>query len=621
MSNNNRIRTVGGRIKQLDFSNDSSAIQPDDLYQGTIDCSTNPNYPIATKNMYWIVSVAGKIGGSSGIDVEVGDNIICTITNGGGTHAHVGADFFISQVNINPSSVAELRTGTSNSTYLTPKVLKDQGITMSAATIMALAGGTTQQLLLTNTGTQHGLTIAGSTTGDGILISGSTGYSIAITGTTVTGIEFAGAISKGINFANSALSAGQENAMIAIGTWSTPLTVSAQTEHFVPIQVNLSSNTSVAKNIAAARFRVDTAVANTLTPVYALQTRNTIAHNVASAYGINASMNFGTVTIGSGAVAVISAYLEGTGTITPAGANPIDVFNATNVHSGTGVTNVLNVCNNTASAVTNVTTFSNLAGPVTNMIYVNNSNVSAYGINIVGSFTGSAIAYGTSGTPITLVTNPGSTVMGSTVNLLHSAGEGDCDDLLASYCKVAVTGSGDSGLTIVGSAPRAYVGVTGGANNSVASVAYASQPWAKHEGTGAITAMSALSALLNVGADNFTASTVNAGHFHITGASTVTGQFDGVMIEVYPGVTSIDSFLAMAADGGSSIPTAIRITGAATVASLFTVDAETASMCVAPNTSAINALTAKVAIKVITNTGTYWIPAFSCTDATGSTFN
>jgi len=171
---------------------------------------------------------------------------------------------------------------------------------------------------------------------------------------------------------------------------------------------------------------------------------------------------------------------------------------------------------------------------------------------------------GSTAAPMVLATNPGSSVIAHTVNINHSAGAGDCDDLIASYDKINVIGSGDSGLTIVGHASRAYVGLTGGANNSVAAQAYGSQPWAKHEGTGAITAMSALSAKVDVSADNFTASTVNAGHFHIEGAATVTGQFDGVMIEVYPDVTCLDSALAIAVDAGATVTSGIRISGAMT---------------------------------------------------------
>lgn len=164
-------------------------------------------------------------------------------------------------------------------------------------------------------------------------------------------------------------------------------------------------------------------------------------------------------------------------------------------------------------------------------------------------------ATGTVSTPITLATNPGASVLVDTINILHSAGAGDCDDLYGRYTKVAVSGAGDAGLTLVGDAPRAYV-LAG-----VASAAYASQPWISHAGTGAITAMSAVSAKADVNTDNFTASTVNAGHFHVEGAATVTGQFDGVMIEAYPDVTSLDSGLAIAVDAGAVVQSGIRITG------------------------------------------------------------
>jgi hypothetical protein len=162
---------------------------------------------------------------------------------------------------------------------------------------------------------------------------------------------------------------------------------------------------------------------------------------------------------------------------------------------------------------------------------------------------------GDTSNPQVLNTNPGSAVFGETINILHSAGAGDCDDLIGSYSKVAVSGAGDSGLTAVGSAPRAYV--LAGAAKEV----YGSQPWISHAGTGAVTAMSALSAKCDVNADNFTASTINAGHFHVEGAATVTGQFDGAMIEVYPDVTCLDSGLAIAVDTGAVVTSAIRTSG------------------------------------------------------------
>ena len=46
-------------------------------YEGAIDCSTNPNYPSADAGHTYKCSVAGKIGGASGISVVKGDLIIC----------------------------------------------------------------------------------------------------------------------------------------------------------------------------------------------------------------------------------------------------------------------------------------------------------------------------------------------------------------------------------------------------------------------------------------------------------------------------------------------------------------------------------------------------------------
>jgi len=175
----------------------------------------------------------------------------------------------------------------------------------------------------------------------------------------------------------------------------------------------------------------------------------------------------------------------------------------------------------------------------------------------------SSLAVGSLATPITLATNPGATVVGSVVNLLHSAGAGDCDDLIASYSKVNVIGDGDSGLTVAVSASRCYVGATG-SSNAVVQEAYSSQPWARHQGTGSLLAMSAVSALLDVGTDAFTATnTINAGHFHVKGAATVTSPyFSGVAIEIYPDVTCLDAALDIMIDSGAVAAAGVRITGA-----------------------------------------------------------
>jgi hypothetical protein len=71
------------------------------VYKGTIDCSANPNYPAAESGHVYVVAVAGKIGGASGVSVEVGDMLLCK-TDGtlAGAQAQRGSAWDAVQVNI-----------------------------------------------------------------------------------------------------------------------------------------------------------------------------------------------------------------------------------------------------------------------------------------------------------------------------------------------------------------------------------------------------------------------------------------------------------------------------------------------------------------------------------------
>lgn len=76
------------------------------IFKGVIDCSANPNYPAADAGHLYKISVTGKIGGGSGPNVEAGDTIYCiTDSTSAGTHASVGANWVISQVNIDGAVV------------------------------------------------------------------------------------------------------------------------------------------------------------------------------------------------------------------------------------------------------------------------------------------------------------------------------------------------------------------------------------------------------------------------------------------------------------------------------------------------------------------------------------
>ena len=80
-------------------------------YKGSIDCSTNPNYPAANSGWTFYISVAGKIGGASGVSVQVGDIIACKFDgSSAGDQATVGTNW-----DVIPSG-ASLGQGVANST-------------------------------------------------------------------------------------------------------------------------------------------------------------------------------------------------------------------------------------------------------------------------------------------------------------------------------------------------------------------------------------------------------------------------------------------------------------------------------------------------------------------------
>lgn len=160
----------------------STLVTQGDLFQGAIDCTANPNYPAADKNMWWLVTAPvlpaiAYIGGGSGKPVQEGDMIICIATSVGGTEAAVGTQWTVKERDITSATVTVLRTGTSDSDFVTPNVLADQlnggSAVFSAATLMSLSGGTTEQLKLTTTAAQKGLTIS-STAQTGSLVSMTT---------------------------------------------------------------------------------------------------------------------------------------------------------------------------------------------------------------------------------------------------------------------------------------------------------------------------------------------------------------------------------------------------------------------------------------------------------------
>jgi hypothetical protein len=77
------------------------------LFKGGVDCSANPNYPAASAGHTYIVTVAGKIGGASGIDVVATDLLICRVDGtSAGNQATVGSSWTVVQTNATGSVVS-----------------------------------------------------------------------------------------------------------------------------------------------------------------------------------------------------------------------------------------------------------------------------------------------------------------------------------------------------------------------------------------------------------------------------------------------------------------------------------------------------------------------------------
>lgn len=104
------------------------------VFKGVIDASTNPNYPASNRGETWRVSVAGKIGGASGVNVEAGD-ILLALTDGtaSGTQAAVGAQWSVIQNNIDGAVVGPVSSVAANfATFngTTGKVIQDSGLSL-----------------------------------------------------------------------------------------------------------------------------------------------------------------------------------------------------------------------------------------------------------------------------------------------------------------------------------------------------------------------------------------------------------------------------------------------------------------------------------------------------------
>lgn len=138
------------------------------VFKGVVDCSANPNYPAADRGHTYRVSVAGKIGGGSGVNVEVGDLLLClTDSTASGNQATVGTAWSIAQTNLDGAVI---------------------GPTSAVNNRVAFFDGVSGRLIK-----DSGLTLSGTNTGDQTSVSGNAGTATALqTARNINGVAFNG---------------------------------------------------------------------------------------------------------------------------------------------------------------------------------------------------------------------------------------------------------------------------------------------------------------------------------------------------------------------------------------------------------------------------------------------
>ncbi len=363
---------------------DIAAIVDGFLYQGVIDCSTTPNYPAATQDQYWRVSVAGLIGGGSGTAVEAGDDIICITTSVGGTQAAVGTSYMIVQKNMVPCTVADLRTGTDNAEFVTAKTLKDQGITTAAATIVALAGGTTEQLKLTSTVTQKGLLVIQTASKSQAIdiisaIDNTTVRIIGIT-TSMTTAFTSPQVLDGLYFTHTSNGTDVEATVNGVSVYLSSTALSKIS--FNGYNVNLAGTYTAAAGaqVISGLYMVPTITLNSATTTL---------------YGINVDLSGVTRTAAAAVYAgrFITASTSTSAILASNGTNTVDICNTTNAIniSGTSTNGIL------------------IGGTLTTGISI---GVCTTGINFTGLVAGNAIDF-----------NAGVSVTGSLIDYIGINGK------------------------------------------------------------------------------------------------------------------------------------------------------------------------------------------------------
>lgn len=368
---NQQINMLGAPLVSTDAATkgyvDTSVVGLLDL-QGTIDCSTNPNYPAANKGDVWVVSVAGLIGGGAGISVQAGDALVALADNPGGTQAAVGSSWSILQANLvgallavnNLSDVQSVATARNNLGLGTAATQNSTAFATAAqgtlaSTAVQRAGDTmTGNLLMSgakigvgNLSPAVALQVSGTTTTD--IIRSDIGYDInpVLAPTTLSGVVLAVAGNVDIGnhryYVTFVTALGETQFYFGPGNTGVSLTTSAGNQ-----QVRLTIPVSSDYRVTSRRI-YRSKVGGNYWDAYLVAT---IANNVTTTYDDN---------IADSALGATTQFFRENTTTKYFTQNGIGFLLASNQNTAFGVDTLSNIYNNTILGAEN-TVFGNSAG-------------------------------------------------------------------------------------------------------------------------------------------------------------------------------------------------------------------------------------------------------------------
>jgi hypothetical protein len=288
-----------------------------------INCSTNPNYPASTKGDSYLVTVAGKIGGASGIIVDVGDKIICLTTNAGGTQASVGSNFYILESNFNILSIA--KGGTNSSTALnnnrvmvssSGSILEATAITANRA-LISNASGIPVHSSVTNTELGH---LSGVTSSIQTQLNGKEPSFTKNTGFNKNFGTTAGTVAEGNDSRfHNAVTLGTSNGLSLVGQGlSLSLSSTSTTGALSSTDWNTFNNKENVLTFSTGLSRTGNTVVNTITQYTDALARASLSF-VAGSGAYNSTTGVITIPTNNNQITNGAGYITGNQTITLSG--------------------------------------------------------------------------------------------------------------------------------------------------------------------------------------------------------------------------------------------------------------------------------------------------------------